>query len=178
MPVRRTPYSTIPAEPISAPFGSRWWWTPDLAFLALRAVVGFLLVRHGAHDLFGVLSLPGERWSGIPAPGTEPWIDGVVLVLAGALVTFGLFTRVAALILAILVALTHLTGPGRGQPLAAGWEVAALYTLVLLVFVATGPGMFSLEYLVQSRVATRRRRDTVSLSPWIRKQYRRRELAR
>lgn len=178
VPVHRTPYHTTPAEPISAPFGARWWWTPDLAFLALRAVVGLLLARHGAHALFGVLALPGEGWSGVPVPWTEPWIDGVALVLAGALVTVGLFTRVAALVLAVLVALTHLTGPGRGQPLSAGWEVAALYTLILLAFVATGPGMFSIEYLVQITVSRRRRRDTVSLSPWVRKQYRRRELAR
>ena len=175
--VRRTPYSTAPVEPFSGPFGSRWWWMPDLAFSAFRVVVGLMFAWHGAQELFGVLLPPGARWAGAPQLWSEPWIDAAVRFFFGSLLAVGLFTRLSAIFLAVLVTLTAIV-TASGPRLTPAIELAVLYTVTLLALSVTGPGLFSIEWFVQSRLATRRRINTVSMSPWIRRQYRRRELAR
>ena len=178
MPVHRTPYSTTTVEPFSGPFGSRWWWVPDLAFSAFRAAIGLLLVWHGAQELFGVFLPNGIRWSGAPAPWSETWIDGGVKLVFGSLLLFGVLTRISAFFLAVLIGLTELTRATRAEWFSVANELAVLYVLALLALAITGPGLFSIEWFVQSRLAKRRRVNTVSMSPWIRRQYRRRELAR
>lgn len=177
-PVRRTPYSSTPVEPSSAPRNLRGWWIPDFAFSALRAVIGLLLAWHAAQDLFGILLLPGETWQGAPLAFTERWVDGVVTLSGGALLVLGLFTRITSLILAVLVALQHFAVTGlRGNWWLGDGELATLYCVVLITFALTGSGLFSIDALIE-RGRARRTRMLVSMSPWIRRQIRRRELTR
>lgn len=165
-------------EPSSAPRNLRGWWIPDLAFSALRAVIGLLLAWHAAQELFGALLLPGMSWEGAPGAFTEGWIDGVVKLAGGALLVVGLFTRMTSLILAVLVALQHLAITGlRGNWWLNNGELATVYCVVLIAFALTGSGLFSIDAMIE-RGRARRSRMQVSMSPWIRRQIRRRELTR
>ncbi len=165
-------------EPASAPRNLGGWWIPDFAFSALRAVIGLLLAWHGAQELFGILLLPGEEWQGAPAAFTERWIDGVVKLTGGTLLVVGLFTRITSLMLAILVGLQHFTVTTlRGNWWLNDGELATVYCAVLIAFALTGSGLFSVDAMIERRRA-RRSRMQVSMSPWIRRQIRRRDLTR
>jgi putative oxidoreductase len=165
-------------EPSTAPRSLRGWWIPDLAFSALRAVIGLLLAWHGAQELFGILLLPGDSWQGAPRAFTEGWIDGVVKLVGGGFLVFGLFTRFTSLVLAILVALQHFAITTlRGNWWLNDGELATLYCVVLIAFALTGSGLFSIDAMIE-RGRARRTRMQVSMSPWIRRQIRRRELTR
>lgn len=178
MAVRRTPYNSTPAEPISGPFRTSGWWIPDLAFSALRLSVALLITWHGAQDLFGFLIPPPHRWSA-PVPWTDGWLEAVVRLGGGTLLAIGLFTRPTAFVLAAVVVLEQAGASARATDWAtAGGELAVLHALVLGCFALTGPGLFSVDALIAGQLARRRRGNTVAMSPWIRRQYRRRELAR
>lgn len=165
-------------EPSSAPRNLRGWWIPDFAFSALRAVIGMLLVWHACQELFGVLMLPGAGWEGAPRAFTERWIDGVVKLGGGALLVMGMFTRITSLILAVLVGLQHFAiTTMRGNWWLNNGELATLYCVVLIAFALTGSGLFSVDAIIE-RNRARRTRMQVSMSPWIRRQIRRRELTR
>jgi len=178
--VRRTPYTTTTAEPATDPRSLRWWWVPDVAFAAFRISIGALLIWHGVQELFGELLLPGQRWSGALTPLTDPWIMATVKLVGGTLLAVGLFTQAAAVVLAALVALTHLSVNGvRNHWMLNGGELATLYAIVLLAFAFVGPGWFSFDGLLRGRRSRKRTPGmTVPISPWVRRQARRRELAR
>lgn len=180
MTVRRTPYTTTTAEPATDPRSLRWWWVPDVGFAAFRVGIGALLMWHGVQELFGELLLPGQGWSGTLTPMTDPWILATVKLVGGALLAVGLFTQAAATVLAALVLLSHLASIGRGTHwMLNGGELATLYSMVLLMFVVIGPGLFSIDGFIQARRIRRPRHGmTVPISPWVRRQARRRELAR
>jgi putative oxidoreductase len=180
VPVRRTPYSTTTTEPITDPRSLRWWWVPDAAFAAFRLTIGGLLLWHGVQELFGQLLLPGQRWSGSLAPFTDPWIVASVKLAGGALLAIGLFTQSAALILAVLVALVHLAAnSARLHWMLNGGELATLYCVVLLAFALIGAGQFSIDAFIRGRRTKQQSPGTtVLISPWIRRQARRRELSR
>ena len=165
-------------EPSTAPRVLRGWWIPDFAFSALRAAIGLLLAWQASQELFGVLLLPGEVWQGAPRAFTERWVDGVVKLVGGSCLVLGLFTRTMSLVLAILLALQHASITTlRGNWWLNNGELVTLYCVVLIAFALTGAGLFSMDALIERRRA-RRTRMQVSMSPWIRRQIRRRELTR
>ena len=144
----------------------------------MRAAIGLLLAWHASQELFGVLLLPGDRWPGAPAVFSERWIDAIVMLAGAAVLVIGLFTRITSLILAVLVALQHFAVTGlRGHWMLNDGETATLYGIVLLAFSLTGSGLFSIDAMIE-RNRARRTRMQVSMSPWIRRQIRRRELTR
>jgi hypothetical protein len=57
-------------------------------------------------------------------------------------------------------------------------ELVVLYTGVLLALALIGPGTFSLDALRESRKRPKGSGPRVRLSPWIKRQYRHRELTR
>jgi putative oxidoreductase len=113
-------------------------------FLALlRIVAGLLFLEHGTQKLFGFP--PGEN-VGV-AVGTLPWIAGVLEVVLGALITLGLFTRVAAFIasgqMAVAYWMAH--APQDLFPANNGGDAAILFCFVFLYLVFAGPGSPSLD---------------------------------
>jgi len=153
---------------------------PEIAFAGLRVAIGLLFVWHGVQEHFGVLLAPGQQWAGRLTPLSDPWIVATVRLAGGALLALGLFAQPVAVILIGLIALTHLAAAGsRALALTVSTELALLYVIVLLTFAVTGPGMLSLDALRRGR---RSRRSpggmSVKMSPWVRRQYRRRDLTR
>lgn len=179
MTVRRTPYSSPPAEPITDPRSLRWWWVPDAGFAAFRVAIGLLLAWHGIQELSGALLLPGQVWTGPHVPLSDPWLLGMLKLLGGVLLCLGLFTQSSAIVLAVLVALTHWVRNGRSHWMLNGGELVTVYCIVLTTLALTGAGAFSIDAILRGRRSRRKTPGmTVPLSPWIRRQARRRELTR
>lgn len=157
------------------------WWIPDLAFAALRVMTAFLLVRHGLQTHYGLLLDSGVRWVQPPALYSDAWYTATIALIGGGLLAIGLFTRVVALWLAVGVAAVYYVSPIFGwlPPFwsAGSEEGAALYALVLLSIAAIGGGVFSVDAVVAS-LRTRTSWGEVEISPWVKRQYRHRELTR
>ncbi|TGD85048.1 DoxX family protein [Mycolicibacterium sp. CH28] len=113
-----------------------------------RVVFGLLYTCHGLNWLFG--------WPAGPAAEIGAWpgfYAGIIELVAGVLITLGLFTRIAAFIASGEMAAAYFT-----QHLPSGWipmtnhgELAVLYCFAFFLLVFTGGGAYALD-------AARRRR--------------------
>jgi putative oxidoreductase len=182
MPVHnRTPLRSSAVEPITAPSSIGAWWIPDLVFGVLRVATAFVLLRHGVQEYAGRLLPAGERWAGQPELYSQRWTAAVILLVGGALLAAGLFTRLIAFLLSAGLIITHFAAPAfgiaPGHWMLKGAELIVLVSLVLLTFAAVGPGLFSVDALTAS-LRTRTSWGQVPMSPWIKRQARRQHLMR
>jgi putative oxidoreductase len=119
--------------------------TPHL-LSALRIAAALLFIAHGTVKLFGfppgaprpplvLLSLLGAA--------------GVIETIGGALMLVGLFTRPVAFVLSGQMAVAYFRqhAPGGTWPIVNGGELAVLFCFIWLLFVAAGPGPWSLDAL-------------------------------
>ncbi len=122
----------------------------------LRVILSFLVSLHGYRVMFGLFPiLGGRRGASLMALDSLPHA-AVVLEIAGALLLFlGLFTRPIALILAaeMAVAYFYAAAPRSVWPIRNGGEEVVIYFFVLLLFASAGAGTWSLDELIQKRMA-------------------------
>jgi putative oxidoreductase len=120
--------------------------TQNIALTLLRVIAGLMFVQHGLQKLFGALggAMPG---GGAIAFGTEPWIAGVIELIAGLLIAAGLFTRVAAFIASgeMAVAYFQVHAANGFFPVQNRGELSVLYCFVFLFFAAFGGGRYSID---------------------------------
>ena len=121
------------------------------AYLLLRLVFGFLFACHGIAKIFGVLGGPKM------IPGfTITYISGVIELVTGALIFFGLFTRLAAILasgemaVAYFIAHDHSNmaaqaGKASFFPYVNGGELAVIYCFVALLIATRGAGWFGID---------------------------------
>jgi putative oxidoreductase len=116
-------------------------WQPQLLAL-LRIMTGLLFLEHATQKFFA-----------FPAPfPVQPLptilvAAGVIELVAGALITIGLFTRLAAFIASGEMALAYfmMHFPQGFWPAVNKGEGAILYCFVLLYLAAAGPGAWSID---------------------------------
>lgn len=111
----------------------------------LRIVSGLLFLAHGTQKL---LSFPaGERAGSGLALDNMGAYAGVIELIAGLLITLGLFTRPAAFIASGTMAVAYWTAhaPQNFFPVNNMGDAAILYCFVFLYFVFAGPGPLSLD---------------------------------
>jgi len=110
----------------------------------LRVVVALLFLQHGLSKLFGFPQpmAPPPLW-------TMEWFSGVIEFAGGVLLTLGLFTRPAALIMSGEMAVGYFMfhAPRSFFPALNGGDPAILYCFVFLYLVFAGPGPWSLDAL-------------------------------
>jgi putative oxidoreductase len=117
-------------------------WQPQLLAL-LRIVTGLLFLEHGLSKFFA-FPVP------FPVHPLPPLLmaAGVIEVVAGILVTLGLFTRLAAFIaageMAVAYWMQHVPNGGF-WPLANKGETAVLFCFVFLYLAAAGAGAWSID---------------------------------
>jgi putative oxidoreductase len=112
----------------------------------LRIAAAILFIEPGTTKLF---AFPG----GVPPNGgTVDWmsqagIGGMLEVVGGGLMLFGLFTRPVAFVLSgeMAVAYFQFHFPNSFWPTLNGGGLAALFCFVWLYFSAAGPGPWSLD---------------------------------
>lgn len=119
------------------------------AHTALRVFAGAVIMQHGAQKLFGALG------GHVAAIGTLSWTGGIIETFGGALVIIGLFTRIAAFIMAgeMAVAYFKFHAPRGFWPIINHGEVPVLLCFIFLYIAAIGPGPLSLDHLRTRRRA-------------------------
>jgi putative oxidoreductase len=114
-------------------------------FLALlRIVAGLLFLEHGTVKLLHFptsMTLPGGTM------GTVLMAAGAIELVGGALVTVGLFTRIAAFIMSGEMAFAYFLGhfPKSFFPVVNGGGEAILFCFVFLYIAAAGAGPWSAD---------------------------------
>ena len=129
-------------------------FTPQ-TFALLRIVSGLMFACHGTQKLLGWP--PSDH-------GTSPiasfmGIAGLIELVCGLLIAFGLFAGWAAFIASGQMAVAYFKAhfPSGWIPLLNRGELAALYSFLFLFIAAHGAGIWSLDNLL-------RKRTTVSAS--------------
>ena len=120
---------------------------------AIRFIVGVVFLVHGSQKLFGFSGVAGFfAQAGIPLPAVSAVVVTLVEFLGGIALIVGLFTRWAALLLAInmLVAVlaVHLKG---GFFLPRGYEYALTLLFANAGLALTGSGSFAVDNLLGKR---------------------------
>lgn len=116
-------------------------WQPQMLAL-LRIVAGLLFLEHATQKFFAFpIPFPVQ-----PLP-TLLVAAGVIELVAGTLITLGLFTRLAAFIAAGEMAYAYWSThfPRSPWPAANMGEAAILYCFIFLYLVAAGAGAWSVD---------------------------------
>ena len=116
-------------------------WQPQL-LAVLRIVTGLLFLEHGLSKFFGFpVPFPVH-----PLP-TLLMAAGAIELVAGVLVTLGLFTRLAAFVasgeMAVAYWMQHF--PKSPWPIANMGEGAILFCFIFFYLAAAGPGAWSVD---------------------------------
>jgi putative oxidoreductase len=129
----------------------------DLGLLALRVAVGLVFLGHGAQKAFGSFGGPGFAGMNgfIESMGFRParlWTALAVTgeLLAGVLLVLGLLLPVAAffVVATMAVAVAKVHGPKGFFVQNGGYEYNLILAIAALALAVTGPGAFSLDYLL------------------------------
>jgi putative oxidoreductase len=117
-------------------------WSPRVLSI-LRIIVGLLFLEHGL-----------SKYVGFPAPSPASFhvlgilgLAGAIETVSGALVTIGLFTRVAAFIASGEMAFAYFMShfPRNFFPMSNGGDAAVLYCFIFLFFAFEGGGPWSVD---------------------------------
>jgi putative oxidoreductase len=129
-------------------FSSDPLWS-DQGLVALRILTGLLIAYHGA-DIFKRTAmeevLTWEVIKALPAPEPMVYLGKGIELLAGICLVLGLFTRAAALFMAInMLFICFKIGNGRfyyedGYPF--------LFALLALIFFFLGPVKWGLDFVI------------------------------
>jgi len=118
-------------------------WAPR--FLSLfRIIAGLLFMEHGMAKLLG---WPHQANFDHLNAFQLLWFAGIIEMVGGALLTLGLFTRVAAFVMSgeMAVAYFRSHAPRGFFPLLNGGDAAILYCFLFFYFFLVGAGPWSLD---------------------------------
>ena len=117
------------------------YFNTDYLYFIFRAFIGLLFMQHGLQKIFGMFG-----GNAVPLMGLFG-AAGLIELIAGFAIAFGVFTRLAAFISAIemLVAYFMAHAPGGLIPIVNKGELALLYFAAFLVLMKTGAGKWSAE---------------------------------
>ena len=123
-------------------------WT-ETALGALRIVTALLFLEHGTGKILG---FPDSSMA-FPPPWTLFWVAGWLELVGSLLLLVGLFTRPAAFLLAGEMAIAYwmIHAPQSPFPIINRGEAAILFCFIFLLFVATGPGRWSIDAILRGR---------------------------
>jgi putative oxidoreductase len=124
----------------------------ERAFALLRIVSGLMFSFHGMQKIFGILTEHPQ-----PPVASQIWFGGMIELVCGLAIAFGLATRLAAFLASGTMAVAYVQFHWRfklGTALLPGinqGEMAALYCFLFLYLACHGAGPWSVD-------AARRRR--------------------
>ena len=133
----------------------------DIGLFLIRGIVGVVFLFHGSQKLFGWFEGPGlQNWEQalaqmqVPYPHVSAILSGCAEFFGGLFFLLGLFTRIAAIPIAITMAVAvfkvhNTTFSITAEPM--GMEYALTLGLVAIGIAFTGPGRLSLDHVLWSR---------------------------
>jgi putative oxidoreductase len=127
-------------------------WEPRMLSI-LRIMVGLLYWQHGLNKLFNFP--PTVNHAAYNLFTLAPGLAGILEIVGGVLLAFGLFTRPVAFILSgeMAVAYFMVNAPRGFYPLGNGGELVVIYCFVFLYFFVAGGGIWSLDRLWANRAS-------------------------
>src|SRR5213595_3746386 len=142
-------FSAQPSAPDSV--GRDWlqrFWAPRILSL-VRIVCGLIFMEHGTQKWLGFPP------SGHPAPElfSVSGFGGMLELVGGALLVFGLFTRPVAFLLSGEMAVAYwMSHAPRGFfPILNGGDAAILYCFIFLYITFAGGGAWSLDRMIRGK---------------------------
>ena len=113
----------------------------------LRMIIGLLYMEHGLAKVVGFPLQPNHKAYELFT--LNPGIQGLLELVGGLLLAFGLFTRPVAFILAGNMAVAYFMAhaPKGFFPLLNGGELAIVYCFLFLYLWVAGGGEWSLDRL-------------------------------
>lgn len=134
------------------------------AYALMRGVTGLLFMFHGLQKTFGVLN-------GFQPPfGTQLWLGGIIELICGALIAFGLLTRSAAFLASGTMAVAYVQFHWKLQlgenllPSVNKGEAALVYAFLFLYVACAGGGRYALDALLRRPSASPALADRQRLS--------------
>ena len=118
-----------------------------LGLLVLRIAVGGIFMYHGFPKLFGDPARSVRAFAKFGFPGYLAYLAGILELFGGGLLIVGLFTRGAALLLAIEmgVAVARVHVPASGIYALSKYEFPLLLGAAALALATTGAGLISMD---------------------------------
>lgn len=115
------------------------------AFALLRLVTGLLFACHGGQKVFGMFG--GQQ---VPSFASVGGVGGLIELVGGFLVAFGLFGGFAAFICSGQMAVAYFMVHAKMGffPIVNKGESAVLYCFVFLYIAFHGSGILSIDYLL------------------------------
>jgi putative oxidoreductase len=123
----------------------------------LRVAAGAFLIPHGAQKLFGAFGGYGLEATGQYFQTQLGFANGYLAALGagsvelfgGLLLALGLFTRLAAGSIAVMLVVAASFHLGAGFFWTdGGWEYPVLWAIIALMFVVRGGGQYSIDRLI------------------------------
>jgi len=122
----------------------------DVAILILRVVLGVVMMLHGAYK-FQNKNLFDQKWrEDYGFPRGSVLLSGIVQVAGGLAIIGGVFSRVAALILLLVmlvatyVSIAKHHEPFLSTPDGKGWDINLLLMGLLIALIFLGDGKWAL----------------------------------
>lgn len=118
-----------------------------LALLLLRLGLGIIFMYHGFPKLFTHTHEALREFPQMGFPSYFVYIAGIVEFFGGCLLILGLFTRIAALLLAgeMAIALLKVHLPHGGLMAVSNYQFPLALAVAAFTLVAVGPGGVSLD---------------------------------
>lgn len=131
-----------------------------LALLLLRIAIGAIFIYHGYPKLTRAAQWVGN-FDHMGFPGYFAYIAGVLEVFGGAVVIAGVFTRIAALLLAIEMAVAVLKVHGliSNPANVHSYEFPLMLCVSAFVLATVGPGVFSIDQALFERRSSSSRKS-------------------
>jgi putative oxidoreductase len=129
----------------------------DLGLLIIRLVIGILFIGHGAQKLFGWFGGYGLKGTGgwFDSIGMKPGVTmallaGLAEFLGGILLAVGLFTPLAALMIAgtMLMAIVKVHAPNGFWSTSNGYEYNLTLIAVAVGLALIGPGKYAIDAIL------------------------------
>lgn len=129
----------------------------DLGIMLVRIVVGLAFAAHGAQKLFGWFGGYGPKGTGgwFESIGVKPGVAaavavGIVEFFGGILVAVGLFTAVAAILLAATMvgAIVKVHAANGFWNTANGYEFNLVLIAILVAVALMGAGSYSIDHVL------------------------------
>jgi putative oxidoreductase len=117
-----------------------------------RIMAGLLILQFGTAKILGFPAV--ASFAGVTAGQWPSWYAGMLELVFGALLTIGLFSRIAAFILSGLMAFAYFIAHAPGDvfsPLANEGTLAILFCFSFLYLAAAGPGPWSADAAIRGR---------------------------